>query len=77
MNLLLIESDYFVNENCLLPKSLYVCMIRFEGETSIARGEEELQQDDQTLICNVSKCAREAGAQGWKESNFGSDRQNL
>jgi hypothetical protein len=80
VNLLLIESDYFVNENCLLPKSLYVCMIRFEGETSIARGEEELQQDDQALISNISKCAREereAGAQGWKESSFGSDRQNL
>ena len=80
VNSLLTESDVLFNENFILTKSMHLCMIRFEGETSVARGEDELQQDDQTLISNVSKCAREereAGAQGWKESSFGLDRQNL
>ena len=43
VNLLLIESDYFLNENCLLPKSLYICMIRFIGEEGIAQGRKEEQ----------------------------------
>ena len=52
VNLLLIDSDYFINENCLLPKSLFVCILRFVGEEGIARGSEELQhleQEDQGL----------------------------
>jgi hypothetical protein len=43
-------------------------MISFVDNTSIARGGEgELQQDDEALIPNISKCkreAREAGARG-------------
>jgi hypothetical protein len=45
-------------------------MIRFIDNTSIARGEGELQQGEQELISNISKCAREereAGAQGGNE----------
>ena len=67
VNSLLVESGLFVNENFILPKSLHLCMIRFEEETSLARGDEELQQDEHLLISNISKCAREereAGAPG-------------
>jgi hypothetical protein len=45
-------------------------MIRFVDNTSIARGEGGLQQAEQHLIFNISKCAREereAGAQGGNE----------
>ena len=47
VNSLLIESEYFVNENCLLPKSLFVCILRFVEEEGIARGSEELQHMEQ------------------------------
>ena len=43
VNSLLIESDYFLNENGLLPKTLYICMIRFNGEEGIAQGRKEEQ----------------------------------
>ena len=59
VNSLLVESGIFINENFILPKSLHLCMIRYEGETSIARGGEELQQEEHLLISNVSKCVRE------------------
>ena len=64
MNLLLIESDYFVNENCLLPKSLCVCMIRFIGDGGIVRGSEELQRKDPdvTHMQEGAREEREAGA---------------
>ena len=67
MNSLLVDYDNFNHENFILPKSLHLCMIRFEGEASIAHGEEELQQEEHLLISNISKCAREereACAQG-------------
>ena len=68
MNLLLRESGYFINENCLLPKSLYVCIIRFVGEGGIARGSKELmQQGEQGLEQIQAKDAREereAGIRG-------------
>jgi hypothetical protein len=32
VNSLLIESDIYYNENFILPKSLFICMIRFIGE---------------------------------------------
>ena len=65
--MILVASDVFINENFILPKSMHLCMIRFIDNTSIARGEGELQQVDQALISNISKCAREereASAQG-------------
>ena len=68
VNLLLKESDYFINENCLLPKSLYVCMIWFIGEDVLARGSKEvMQQGEQVLEQAQAKDAREereAGIQG-------------
>lgn len=47
VNSLLIESEYFVHENCLLPKSLFVCILRFVEQEGIARGSEELQHLEQ------------------------------
>ena len=34
-------NDTLIDENFILPKSFYVCMIRYEEGASIARGEEE------------------------------------
>src|SRR4051812_5861163 len=42
VNSLLIESDVLLNENYILPKSLYVCIIRYQGviqEEEIGRGQ--------------------------------------
>ena len=39
VNLLL--NDTLIDENFILPKSLYLCMIRYEDGASIARGGEE------------------------------------
>uniref|UniRef100_A0ACD5U7U5 Uncharacterized protein n=1 Tax=Avena sativa TaxID=4498 RepID=A0ACD5U7U5_AVESA len=57
VNSLLIESDILIDENFILPKSMHLCMIRFVDNTSVARGEGDLQQEEQALIS--SKCARE------------------
>jgi hypothetical protein len=35
VNSLLIESDIYCNENFILPKSLFICMIRFIGEKGV------------------------------------------
>jgi hypothetical protein len=71
VNSLLIESDILIDENFILPKSMHLCMIRFVDNTSVARGEEgDFQQEEQALISNISKCAREereAGALGDNE----------
>ena len=48
VNLFLIESDVLLNEDFILPKSLYICVIRYkgviqekdEGQGQVARGEE-------------------------------------
>jgi hypothetical protein len=34
-------NDTLIDENFILPKSYYLCIIRYEEETSIARGGEE------------------------------------
>jgi hypothetical protein len=59
VNSLLADYDNFIHENFILPKSLHICMIRYEHEASIARGSEELQQEHPLLISNISKSARE------------------
>ena len=72
VNSLLVESDICVNQNFILPKSLHICMIRFEGKASLARGDEELQQEELLLMSNISKCTREereAGAQHKQKEN--------
>ena len=75
MNLLLIESDYFVNENCLLPKSLCVCILRFMGEEGIARGSEELKQleQDEVIMHMDAREEREAGGQHERENHHVED----
>ncbi|KAK1662993.1 hypothetical protein QYE76_051152, partial [Lolium multiflorum] len=35
-------NDALIDENFILPKSYYLCIIRYQEETSIARGEEQL-----------------------------------
>jgi hypothetical protein len=35
VNSLLAESDIYCNENFILPKSLFICMIRFIGEEGV------------------------------------------
>jgi hypothetical protein len=59
VNSLLVESDIFTNENFILPKSLHLCMIRFEDKASLACEEGGLQQEEHLLISNISKCMRE------------------
>ena len=46
VNLFLVEPDVFINENFILPKSLYLCMVRFVGDEGMARGSEELQHTE-------------------------------
>ena len=72
VNPLLVESAICLNENFILPKSLHVCIIRFEEKTCLARGDEELQQEECLLMPNISKCTREereAGAQHKQKEN--------
>ena len=67
VNSLLVEHDVCVNENFILPKSMHLFTIRFINNTSIGGGDELPQGEEQSLISNISKCAREereAGAQG-------------
>ena len=59
VNSLLIESDVLIDESFILPKSMHLCMIRFEDDSSLARGGGELQQDPLPLISNIKKSARE------------------
>ena len=66
VNSLLVEYNVCDYENFILPKSLYLCLIRFVDNTSIGGGDgtsiggDELQQgEEHALISNISKCARE------------------
>ena len=56
VNLLLNESGTLIDENFILPKSMHLCMIRFVGETSVARGGVRLQEKPSMMI---AKDARE------------------
>ena len=75
VNSLLAQPDICLDDNFILPKSLHLCMIRYDGAMSNAREDEE--QLDEKNLQEHAREEREAGAQGWKESSFGSDRQNL
>ena len=68
VNLFLAQTDVCIDENFILPKSLHVCMIRFEGITSIARGGEGLHQEEPKVLMIHSRAReeREAGARGGK-----------
>ena len=56
VNLFLAQTDICIDENFILPKSVHVCMIRFEGIASIAQGEGRMI----TQAC--AREEREAGA---------------
>src|SRR3954465_13026938 len=45
VNLLLLESDDRLNENYILPKSLCVCMIRYQGEDKELGGAEVREEE--------------------------------
>jgi hypothetical protein len=62
-NSLLIESDIHYNENLILPKSLFICMIRFIGEQGV-QGSEEMQHMGHDLVIKQESAReeREAGA---------------
>jgi hypothetical protein len=63
VNSLLAKSDIYCNENFILPKSLFICMIRFIGEEG-ARGSEEMQHMEHDVVINQESAReeREAGA---------------
>ena len=56
VNLLLLESDDRFSENYILPKSLCVCMIRYQGEDKELGGA-EVQEEE----------AKEQGQATWEE----------
>jgi hypothetical protein len=61
VNSLLIELDVLFNESFILP-SMHLCMIRFVDNTSIARGGDASQRDEQDLLIKCAREEREAGA---------------
>jgi hypothetical protein len=69
VNSLLIELDLLFNESFILPKSMHLCMIKFVDNTSIARGGDASQRDEQDLMIKCVREEREAGAPG--------DHQNI
>ena len=56
VNSLLAQPDICLDENFILPKSLHLCMIRFEE--FVARNEAE-QRDMELDMKNTQECARE------------------
>jgi hypothetical protein len=56
VNSFLVDSNAWIYENVILPKSMHLCMIWFEGETSIAREGEEQQEELDTKTTH--ECAR-------------------
>jgi hypothetical protein len=57
VNSLLAEPNIFINENFILPKSMYLCMIRFTEETSFARGGGGLRHKE--AATHIAGCVRE------------------
>ena len=66
VNLFLAQTDICTDENFILPKSMHVCMIRFEGIASIARGGEGLHQEEPKVMI-IHGCAREEREAGARE----------
>ena len=58
VNSLLIVSDVLFDENYILPKSLYVCIIRYQGDTKeeamgqgqATRGEESREDEGKKIL---------------------------
>jgi hypothetical protein len=71
VNSLLVEYVVKYDESFILPKSLFICMIRYIEEEGVARGSEELQHEEHGVLINEA-CAREereAGAKSSKKIN--------
>ncbi|KAK1632600.1 hypothetical protein QYE76_006915 [Lolium multiflorum] len=69
-------NDTLIDENFILPKSYYLCIIRYEEETSIAQGEEQLDVKlDMKLDMKIShgraREEREECARGEEEVQAG------
>jgi hypothetical protein len=64
VNSLLIETDVLFNESFILPKFMHLCMIRFVDNTSIARGGDTSQRDEQDLMIKCAREEREVDAPG-------------
>jgi hypothetical protein len=75
VNLLLNESGTLIDENFILPKSMHLCMIRFVGETSMARGGEGLQEKPNMMI--AQGCAREEREEGAREDHQDEGKKDL
>jgi hypothetical protein len=58
VNPLLIESDICYNENFILPKLLFICMIRFIGEEGV-RGSEEMQHMEHDVVIKQESAREE------------------
>jgi hypothetical protein len=69
VNSLLIESDIYYNENFILPKSLFICMIRFIGEEGV-RGSEEMQHMEHDVVIKEESAReeREVGATSMEDN---------
>jgi hypothetical protein len=63
VNSLLAESDIYCNQNFILPKSLFICMIKFIGEEGV-QGSEEMQHMEHDVVIKQERAReeREAGA---------------
>jgi hypothetical protein len=69
---LLVEYNTFTNESFILPKYLHVSIIIFEVEASMARGGEEICEDNCKLILIIKEYTREeweASAPPFKKSS--------
>lgn len=65
VNSLLVQYDIFINENFILPKSLRLCIIRFEAEACMVRvGEETVHEDHQVLASIIKMCTRAEREEG-------------
>ena len=63
MNSLLVENAIYFDENFILPKSGCLCMIRYIEDEGMARGSEEMQHMEPSMMI-VEACAREEREEG-------------
>jgi hypothetical protein len=59
VNSFLVDSNALIYENVILPKPMHWCMIRFDGETSIARERREAVSEG-NLIYALGRSGRQA-----------------
>ena len=65
VNSLLTEFGVYINENFILPKSLHLCMFRFEQEECMVRGGNEVIREDHIVLMSIiHDSAREERAAG-------------